>query len=170
MNGELKDRNDALWAKVMIGFMLTAMSMSILVLGAVGIVSIVNSGSDSSSSASIETVVQVQLSEFVITMVPAVVPPGKVTFTIHNGGTVAHNFALPDLGKSVPLINSGETATLVVDFANEGTFKVLCEVAGHASSGMVSSLTVSAKADSAQVAASPDQPVDVVAGNGFNDA
>ncbi len=130
----------------MIGLMLVAMSMSIVVLGAVGIVSIVNSESDSTSSASVETAVHVNLSEYVVTMIPAVVPPGKVTFTIHNGGTVAHNFRLPELGKSSPMINSSETATLVVDIPSEGTFKVLCEVSGHEASGMVSSLKVSTDA------------------------
>ena len=159
MDGELKDRNDALWAKVMIGLMLTAMSMSILVLGAVGIVSIVNSGPDSPSSVSIETVVEVQLSEFVITMNPAAVPPGKVTFKITNSGTTAHNFMIPDLGQNSPMINAGETATLETIIPDEGTFKVMCGVPGHEAAGMVSSLTVSANANSAQVAASSDQPM-----------
>lgn len=159
MNTGEKDRNDTLWSKVMIGSILTAMSMSILVLGAVGIVSIVNSesGSDSSISGMTNSTVQVNLSEFKITMVPPMVAPGTVTFTIHNGGTVAHNFALPEFGKSTPMINGGDTATLVVDLTNEGTVKVLCEVAGHADAGMTASLTVSATAESAPAAASPDQ-------------
>jgi FtsP/CotA-like multicopper oxidase with cupredoxin domain len=158
VTSEQKDRSDALWAKAMIGLMLVAMSMSIVVLGAIGIVSIVNSGSDSASSASVESVVDVTLSEFMITMVPAIVPPGQATFTIHNNGTVPHNFSLPDLGKSSPMINAGETVTLVVDIPSEGTFKVLCEVPGHEASGMVSSLNVSASAKSTAVAASTDQP------------
>ncbi|MHB1090588.1 MAG: multicopper oxidase domain-containing protein [Ilumatobacteraceae bacterium] len=159
MDSELKDRNDAVWSKAMVGLMLVAMSMSIVVLGAVGIVSIVNSGSGSSSSsaAPIETAVQVDLSEYQITMVPAVVPPGKVTFTIHNGGTVAHNFSIPDFGKGSPVINSGGTTTLVIDIPNEGTFKVLCEVSGHEASGMVASLKVSADASPSDVVADSGQ-------------
>lgn len=155
MDSEQRDRSDALWAKVMVGLMLIAMSMSIVVLGAVGIVSIVNSGSDStsSSSASIETVVEVTLSEFKVTMVPDVVPPGKVTFTITNSGATIHDFMIPDLGQHSPMINAGETATLVANILDEGTYKVLCGVPGHEAAGMVSSLKVSA--DAATTAASP---------------
>lgn len=155
MDSEQVDRSDALWTKAMVGLMLIAMSMSIVVLGAVGIVSIVNSGSNSPSSfESNESVVEVNLSEYVITMVPAEVPPGKVTFMIHNAGTVAHNFRLPELGQVSPMINAGESATLIIDFPNEGTFKVICEVTGHESSGMVSSLSVSASAASAAATSS----------------
>lgn len=156
MDSELNDRNESLWTRGMIGLMLLAMTMSIVVLGAVGIVSIVNSGSDSdsgsdsgstsSSAAPSETAVQVTLTEFSITMVPAVVPPGKVTFTIQNDGVAPHDFSLPDFGKMTPLTNPGETTTLVVDIPDEGTYKVLCAVAGHEAAGMVSSLTVSADA------------------------
>lgn len=166
MDSEQRDRNDALWSKVMIGLMLVAMTMSIVVLGAVGIVSIVNSGSDSdsdsastsSSAASSETAVQVDLTEFSITMVPAEVPPGNVTFTIKNSGVSPHDFSLPDFGKITPLINPGETTTLVVEILDKGTYKVLCHVPGHEAAGMVSSLTVSADATPTATAADMDHP------------
>lgn len=155
MDGELKDRNDALWAKVMIGLMLTAMSMSIIVLGAIGIVSIANSDSDSSSLASpIETVVEVNLSEFQITMAPTEIPPGAVTFRITNSGTTAHDFMIPDLEQTSPMINPGETVTLSTDIPDEGTFKVMCGVPGHEANGMSSSFEVSASATT--VAATPN--------------
>lgn len=151
MNSEQKDRNDSLWSKVMIASILTAMSMSILVLGAVGIVAIVNSesGSNSSQSDSTNSAVQVNLSEFQITMAPAEVPPGRVTFTITNSGTTAHDFMIPELGQNSPMINAGDTAVLVADFPNEGTFKVLCGVSGHEAAGMASSLKVSGDATTA---------------------
>ncbi len=155
MDGELKDRSDALWAKVMIGLMLTAMSMSIIVLGAIGIVSIANSDSDSSSLASsIETVVDVNLSEFQITMTPTEIPPGEVTFRITNGGTQVHDFMIPDLGQISPMINPGETVTLSVNIPDEGTFKVMCGVVGHEAAGMTSSFKVST--DATTVAATPN--------------
>ena len=155
MDGELKDRNDTLWAKVMIGLMLTAMSMSIIVLGAIGIVSIANSESDSSSSANpTQTVVEVNLSEFQITMTPTEIPPGEVTFRITNSGTTAHDFMIPDLGQNSPMINAGESATLTFNIPDEGTFKVMCGVPGHEAAGMASSFVVSASA--ATVAATPN--------------
>lgn len=152
MDSEQRDRNDALWSKVMIGLMLVAMSMSILVLGAVGIVSLVNSDSTSTPSESVESIVRVSLSEYKIEMVPAEVPPGKVTFTITNAGTTMHDFGLPELGQQISMINVGETVTLVVDIPIEGTYKVMCAVVGHEASGMVSSLKVSAEATSTAVA------------------
>lgn len=160
MNIDRKERDEARWTKVMVGLMLLALSMSIVALGAVGIVSIANNDPvlTSPSTSPSETEVQVQLSDFAITMVPAVVPPGKVKFTINNGGAMPHDFVLPDLGKQSPLINAGETAVLVVDIPNEGTYKVVCTVAGHEASGMVSSLTVSAEASSTAAAPDHGQP------------
>ena len=155
MNQEIKEANEkdsALWAKVIVGLMLVAMSMSIVVLGAVGIVSIANNDSSSGSSAAAPAVasteVQVSLSEFAISMVPAVVPPGTVTFRVHNSGTMAHDFALPDQDQRTASIGPGETATLVVDMSKEGSFKVLCEVSGHEASGMASQIKVMAGASS----------------------
>ena len=158
VNTDQKERNETLWSKVMIGSILTAMSMSILVLGAVGIVSIVNSesGSNSSISDSTDSSVQVNLSEFEITMIPAEVPPGKITFTITNSGTTAHDFMIPELGQNSPLINAGETATLVTNILDEGTYKVLCGVAGHEAAGMVANLKVNVDAESAAASPNPD--------------
>jgi len=158
VNSEQLDRSDSLWSKVVIASILTAMSMSILVLGAVGIVAIVksDSGSNSSISGSTDSAVQVNLSEFQITMAPAEVPPGRVTFTITNNGTTAHDFMIPDLGQNSPMINAGDTAILVVDMPDEGTFKVLCGVSGHEAAGMVSSLKVSADATTAAASQNTD--------------
>lgn len=159
MNIVSKDRSEGLWAKVMVGLMLLAMSMSIVVLGAVGIVSIAKYGSSPSAvAAATESGVSVHLSEFAITMDPEIVPPGKVTFTITNGGTVIHDFTMSEFGKNTPMINPGETTTLVVDIPSEGTYKVLCSVPGHESAGMVSSLKVSTSATPTDVVADPPEP------------
>lgn len=147
---EAKENDSTMWAKVMVGLMLVAMSMSIVVLGAVGIVSIASNDSSSGPSVAAPTAaaieVQVELSEFAISMVPAIVPPGNVTFRVHNAGMMAHDFALPDKNQRTASINAGESAILVVDMSKEGSFKVLCEVAGHEASGMVSEITVMAGA------------------------
>lgn len=167
---EAKENDSALWAKVMVGLMLVAMSMSIVVLGAVGIVSISNNDSSSGSNASTPTAaaieVQVSLSEFAISMVPEIVPPGNVTFRVHNSGMMAHNFALPDQNQRTAHLNPGEDVTLVVDMSKEGSFKVLCDVPGHEASGMVSQIKVMAgtssvaSTDSAHAAAMSWQEMD----------
>lgn len=154
------------WTKGMIGLVLAAASIVIL-----GVVVIIDSRSDSASSStaltpsslttlphahemtmptladdssapSIETVVDVKMTEFSITMVPAVVPLGRVTFMITNSGAVPHDFVVPDLGIHSPHLDIGDTETLVVDIPKEGAYKVVCLVAGHEAAGMVSSLKV----------------------------
>lgn len=141
----------------MIASMLTAMSMSIIVLGAIGIVSIANSDSDSSSSANqIRTVVEVSLSEFQITMTPTEIPPGEVTFKITNTGTTAHDFMIPDFGQSSPMLNAGESATLTMNIPDEGTYKVMCGVPGHEAAGMAASFEVSVGATTAAATPSTD--------------
>jgi len=157
---EAKEKDSALWAKVMVGLMLVAMSMSIVVLGAVGIVSIANSDSSSGSNASTPAAaaveVHVRLSDFAISMVPAIVPPGEVTFRVHNEGMTSHDFALPGQNQRTAHLNPGEDATLVVDMSKEGSFKVLCELPGHEASGMVSQIMVMAGASTDAPAVSAD--------------
>lgn len=89
------------------------------------------------------TVVDVVLTEFAISPANIVVAPGPVTLRVVNNGSMAHNFALPDLDIRTAMLNSGESETLEFD-AVEGTYKTVCEVPGHEGSGMVGTLTVSA--------------------------
>jgi FtsP/CotA-like multicopper oxidase with cupredoxin domain/plastocyanin len=91
------------------------------------------------------TVVDVILTEFAISPANIVVAPGPVTLRVVNNGSMAHNFALPDLDLRTAMLNAGESETLEFD-AVEGTYKTVCEVPGHEGSGMVGTLTVSAGA------------------------
>jgi manganese oxidase len=89
------------------------------------------------------TVVDVVLSEFKIEPAAITVAPGPVTLRVTNNGSMAHNFAIAELNIRTSMLNSGESETLEFD-AVEGTYKTVCEVAGHESSGMVGTLTVRA--------------------------
>ena len=102
------------------------------------------SGTDvgSGSSESAATVVDVQLSEFVITPAAIVVPPGAVKLRVTNNGTMMHNLSVPSLSKKTSDLMAGETETLDLGTLSEGAMDVLCEIAGHAGSGMVATLTV----------------------------
>ena len=91
------------------------------------------------------TVVDVILSEFKIEPAAIEVAPGPVTLRVTNNGTMAHNFAIAELGIRTAMLNPGDSETLEFD-AVEGTYKTVCEVAGHEASGMVGSLTVRAGA------------------------
>lgn len=91
------------------------------------------------------TVVDVVLSEFKIEPANIVVAPGPVTLRVVNNGSMAHNFAIAELDIRTAMLNAGESETLEFD-AVEGTYKTVCEVAGHEASGMVGTLTVRAGA------------------------
>lgn len=102
------------------------------------------SGTDagSGSSESAATVVDVELSEFAITPAAIVVPPGAVKLRVTNNGTMMHNLSVPSLSKKTADLMTGETETLDLGMLPEGAMDVLCEIAGHAGSGMVATLTV----------------------------
>ncbi|HYX76975.1 MAG TPA: PQQ-binding-like beta-propeller repeat protein [Gaiellaceae bacterium] len=65
--------------------------------------------------------------------------PGPVTFVFQNIGHVAHDFSIA--GKTTPLIQPGQTATLTVTL-KKGSFPYLCTVPGHAEAGMKGVFTV----------------------------
>jgi uncharacterized cupredoxin-like copper-binding protein len=70
--------------------------------------------------------------------------PGKVTFTLHNVGTIPHAFALtlPSGTVSSPIIAPGKTATLTVDIPKSGSYTFYCPVGNHRMLGMVGTLHV----------------------------
>ena len=122
---------------------------SALVLGVVAIVAV---ATRTEADAAASTTVQVHLSEFAVTLTPATVPPGDVTFSIHNGGSVDHNFAIPALNLRTTYLKPGEMAELVARDVAAGTLGVVCEVAGHEAAGMTAVLTVADGADGATAA------------------
>lgn len=144
--GSAAQKNESFLAKSVVGLMFVAVSICALVLGVVAVVAISNnngaSSTSSSASAATATIVQVRLTEFAVTMTPATVPPGEVTFQVVNGGTLEHNFAIPTLNKRTPFLKAGETAQLVVSGLEVGEQKIICETPGHEASGMKAILTV----------------------------
>ena len=98
--------------------------------------------SSSSNSSNGPTIVDVRLSEFSITPAAIVVPPGAVQIRVTNNGAMVHNFSVPSLSKKTLDINPGSTEILDLGTLPEGVMDVLCEIAGHAGSGMVGTLTV----------------------------
>ena len=85
--------------------------------------------------------IEVELGELFIE--PAVIraPDGKFTLEVRNGGAAHHDFAIPELGLSTPMLAAGESYALAVD-APAGTYEFLCEVPGHADGGMRGTLQV----------------------------
>jgi hypothetical protein len=88
-------------------------------------------------------IVEVKLTEFVIEM-PTTVPPGPVTFSVTNAGTMEHNFEVEGQGlekKFDTPLKPGETRSLRVDLP-AGTYKVYCPVDDHRKRSMQLELTV----------------------------
>lgn len=113
-------------------------------------------GTSRSVGESGPTIVDIQLAEFTITPAAIVVPPGKVQLRIVNVGSMVHNFSIPALGKKTADLIAGETEILDLGDLSAGAFDVLCDIAGHASSGMVATLTVTAGATATRGGTGPD--------------
>src|SRR5689334_13286425 len=73
--------------------------------------------------------VQVNLSEWKVSLTPGAVPPGPVVFEVANSGTVPHAFEIEGQGveKSTPQIAPGATLTLTIDL-RAGTYEAYCPV------------------------------------------
>ena len=135
---------ESLWAKTFVALMLIAVATSTLVLGVVGVVAISNGGSSSStaSASAGTTVVREQLTEFAVSMTPATVPPGDVTFQIFNNGSVEHNFEVVEMGVVSNMLKPGEGEEVVVTDMAAGTYNILCNVVGHEAAGMKTTFNV----------------------------
>ena len=110
--------------------------------------------------------VNVDLSEFKVHLDSATAAPGEVAFSVHNGGTIVHEFVVlkTDLATNkLPLADDGtveeegsaeiefldevedlavgDTATLKVDLA-PGRYLLVCNLPDHFKGGMVAAVTV----------------------------
>ncbi len=94
--------------------------------------------------AAAPAVVEVRLSEFAIS--PAIIdlPTGGGILRVVNDGTMVHNLVIPELGLRTPDLQSGESYELAVGNPAAGEYAVLCEIPGHAASGMTASMVVGA--------------------------
>ncbi|HSK22761.1 MAG TPA: multicopper oxidase domain-containing protein [Egicoccus sp.] len=92
--------------------------------------------------------VAVELSEFAITPGDIEIAAGG-SLQISNVGAAQHDFAVVDTDLATPMLNAGESATLDVSSLAPGTYEVLCQVAGHASGGMVGTLTILGEGEAA---------------------
>jgi outer membrane protein assembly factor BamB len=97
-------------------------------------------GGNAGSSVTQGTTVQVKGGEFFFRLsTKSAAKAGAVTFVFKNIGHIAHDFSIT--GKTTPLIQPGQTATLVVTLA-KGSHPYLCTVPGHAEAGMKGTFTV----------------------------
>jgi plastocyanin len=98
---------------------------------------------------------EVALGEWAVTLEASAIRPGRVTFVVHNRGTIPHGFEIEAEGEGdssgpgsgdglkaeTELLQPGETARLSLDLL-PGLYKVECLVDGHDDLGMEGFLEV----------------------------
>lgn len=149
MDDRLSDRAKMMLVWPVAGFfVVVAFGVGLISMAAFG----GTSGSAAPSSASGE-VVEVELGDLFIKPEMIHAPAGTVTFRVHNGGGTQHNFSIEGVG-ATEMIDPDGTADLTVDL-QAGNYQVICQVAGHADSGMKAQLMVTGEGGApAQQAAS----------------
>ena len=110
---------------------------------------------------------KIGLGEWAITAEAPAIRPGRVTFVVHNGGTMAHGFEIElegdssgsgsgDLFKAESeLLQPGETTRLTLDLQLSGLYKIECLVDGHDDMGMEDFLDVREDAPLMKVRTAP---------------
>lgn len=64
-----------------------------------------------------------------------------VTIELSNVGILPHSFAIPSEGIESDEFSSGASGTITINLP-AGTYEFICDVPGHAASGMIGTLTV----------------------------
>lgn len=114
--------------------MIFASAMGVLVMAAIFVLVLQGPASggqvdEEGGAGTAPAVVEIELSEFAISG-DLTAPAGPVTLQVTNVGSVPHDLALED-GPSTPQLTGGETATLELGDMEEGSYRILCTVAGH---------------------------------------
>jgi FtsP/CotA-like multicopper oxidase with cupredoxin domain len=115
---------------------------------AISIVAIVlvTSGDDAGAGVagggdSAATTAHVELSEFAIEP-DAITVAENGTIHVENVGSTEHNLAVVDGDMTTPNLASGESAELSVEGLGVGDYEVICQIPGHADSGMRGTLSI----------------------------
>jgi manganese oxidase len=99
------------------------------------------------------TEIRVELTEFGIEPREITVPPATpVTLRVVNAGAIDHDLHVDGIA-ATPMLAGGEEAVLSLPALDAGTYRVWCEVAGHAAAGMEGTLVVGEEGDGHAVAA-----------------
>jgi plastocyanin len=109
----------------------------------ISLVALVISHDDEAAGVTTTGPVHVSLSEFAIAPAAITVPQGG-SLHVQNDGATAHNLSIVDQDLKTADIPAGSSEELDVASLAPGTYDVLCEIPGHADSGMTGTLTVTA--------------------------
>jgi uncharacterized cupredoxin-like copper-binding protein len=98
------------------------------------------------SSGGAGTDVKVELKEWTVNPNPIDIPAGSVKLEVSNAGQFGHDLVVQDssgteVGRTPVFKTADSPKTLQVDL-KPGTYKFFCDVPGHASKGMTTTVTV----------------------------
>jgi len=121
-------------------------------------------GTGGGGAAAAGAVVQINLADLKIEPAMPEVPAGPVVLEVTNSGSQVHDLSLPDLGKESGPVQPGEAMRLDLGVVAEGTYGMLCTIAGHAAAGMTGMLHVGGAASGTGAAGeAPTTTVDFAA-------
>jgi plastocyanin len=98
-------------------------------------------GSDDAGSSGSEPV-SVSMTEFAFAPDPIVLARGDARLSVVNDGDQVHDILIGELGKGTPNLAPGESMTLDLSDQPAGTYRVICDLPGHAEAGMVTELVL----------------------------
>ncbi len=142
MNSTTMSGAAKLWAAVAaMAILMLGLTVGLVYTGALGAAA---PAAPASADVADGVTVEVELSEFAFSPVDITVPADTpVVFELVNTGSVPHDFVIEGVAAS-EVIAGGETGTLEVDAIPAGTYRTLCEEAGHEAAGMAGTLTATA--------------------------
>jgi FtsP/CotA-like multicopper oxidase with cupredoxin domain len=106
-----------------------------------------SSAAGGESEAGGVTEVDVSLSEWQIGPIMTEIPAGEVVLNVTNDGTMVHNLSIPALGVKTADLQPGQSEQLELGNVADGQYDMLCEIPGHAASGMTAVLMVGSGGD-----------------------
>ncbi len=119
-----------------------------------------SSASGGESGAGGVTEIDIDLAEWSIGPLMSEIPAGEIVLNVTNVGSMVHNLSIPALGVKTADLQPGESEKLELGNLADGQYDMLCEIAGHAASGMTAMLMVGNGGDMAGGAAMDWQEMD----------
>src|SRR6476620_713852 len=84
------------------------------------------------SAGTAPAVVDINMSEFMMTPAMVTVPEGDITVRVTNSGTIVHNLTFVERNVATRNLNPGESETLTLKNVAKGTLNYSCLIPGHA--------------------------------------
>lgn len=124
-----------------------AVAIAALCLALFGLRDDSTASGESTSAGGGATVIDIELKEWSIGPLMNDIPAGAITLRVTNAGTMVHNLAIPALGIKTADLQPGETEVVELGDVADGQYDMLCEIPGHAASGMTAVMMVGSAVD-----------------------